>query len=163
MSEFTEESIAKYINSKLYKDMHITMLNNTYWPGHESDMLVITRDMKAIEIEIKISKQDFKADRLKKKWSGFTVHKHSKSKVKNKIWKHYFCMPSHLYSKDILEFLPNPNCGVILLKMHKCGTITHHFVKNAKAFKNCSLLSKRDVYNVARLVNLRYWNKLEVA
>lgn len=151
LEKYSEETIAKYINLKLYKDVNIVMLNNTYWSGFESDMLVVTKDLKLIEIEIKISKQDFKADKAKKKWKYWN---------RSKIWKHYFCMPYEIYDENTISHLPNKNCGIILLKTHSCGTITHHFVKNAKANKSAAKLTPNDVYSVARLVNLRYWNKL---
>lgn len=47
---------------------HLVVLPNSYWPGFESDLMVVTPELYLIDVEIKISRADLKQDAGKKKW-----------------------------------------------------------------------------------------------
>src|SRR5687767_1522309 len=66
---WTETTMARaIIHSQLFA-RQLLIVPNCTWAGHESDLLAIDpRNMKLVEIEIKISRADLLADAKKDKW-----------------------------------------------------------------------------------------------
>lgn len=65
----TESKIAHYLAMTHWHGKHLAMLRNCHAAGgHESDLLVINEKRRVIDIEIKVSVSDFKADAKKSKW-----------------------------------------------------------------------------------------------
>lgn len=64
MSEFkwSERKIASFISTIFFKRDYLCVIDNCQFTGHECDMLGVTKDLRLIDIEIKISRSDLKAD-----------------------------------------------------------------------------------------------------
>ena len=110
---------------------------------HECDLLIISRDNYATEVEIKISKSDLKADQKKK-------HEHNSRKIKYL----YFAIPDYLYEyKDLIP----ERAGIITVYWYE------HFgrflaVRRRKPQKYSNYkMSERERYDVARLGTMRIW------
>lgn len=117
---------------------------------HECDMLVIRPSNWAIEIEIKISKSDLKAD-LKKE------HQH-KSNLLKELW---FAMPDE-YVDDWIEFVPK-RAGVLGVKkiLATNGKITYYSTyqyRQAELNRNARKLNDIEIAKVGKLGVMRYWN-----
>lgn len=128
-----------YLNSK-----HLVAVNNTYWTGYECDIFAITKGLKPIEFEIKTSRADFLKDAQKAKWQRPIS-----------VWKHYYIMPHHIYSPDMVNLLPHPNSGILLLSQQdgyiyisECRKATAHKVKP---------INTKQMMEISRLISMRLW------
>ena len=99
-----EVAIAKY-----YGVRKNIIVPNISWGllSHEVDLLVVRKSGVAIEIEIKISLQDFKAD--------FKKEHHHQERL-NRITEFYYVMPKQLYLK-CKDLIPE-GAGVIICERY---------------------------------------------
>lgn len=141
---WSETSITRALVRQTFNRKYLVVVPNCNWTGHECDLLVVTENLRIIDVEIKISRADLKADAKKEKWwrrehIGFwpsvTELRHSpwsndlrvesiarraryKSTPKDwptKVWKHYFALPKEIWHPDLLTALPSAQSGVLLL------------------------------------------------
>lgn len=106
---------------------------------HECDLLVVRKSMWMIEIEIKISKQDFLND-LKKK--------HGHKDRKNRIKELYYAIPDYIYD-DVKSLLPK-NAGLIVCSKKRnkifCGVVV-----KPKKIKNSRKLTQKEYIKLLEL------------
>jgi hypothetical protein len=90
------------------------------WTGHECDLLVVHKSMRIIDVEIKISRADFKRDAAKDKWwhripveeararglDWWTHREHDD--WPRKVWKHYFAMPREIWKPELADVGRDP-------------------------------------------------------
>ncbi|GAB1840352.1 hypothetical protein MyNCGM152_10980 [Achromobacter xylosoxidans] len=141
---WSEHAIARALVRQTFNRKYLVVVPNCNWTGHECDLLVVTENLRIIDVEIKISRADLKADAKKEKWwqrehLGYwpTVSelRHSprmnelrleseyrrgryKSTPKDwprKVWKHYYALPKEIWTPDLLAALPSAKSGVLLL------------------------------------------------
>lgn len=141
---WSEITIARALARQTFNRKYLVVVPNCNWTGHECDLLVVTEDLRIIDIEIKISRADLKADAKKEKWwrreylgqwpsvselhhsklSGdlVEVRRHRKCRYKStpkdwptKVWKHYYALPKEIWHPDLFEALPSARSGVLLL------------------------------------------------
>jgi hypothetical protein len=123
------------------------VLPNAFWGlnfRHEIDLLSVTTNGYATEIEIKINLQDIKAD-LKKR------HNHESIKVK----KLYFAFPETLYEKA-LKYIPE-KAGIILISKDLYPTIKRKPIINKKA-RN---FNDKEIFKMLHLTSMRYWKQYD--
>jgi len=136
---------------------------NCYWGGHEKDLLVVdVRSRRLIEIEIKISRSDLKADAKKDKWTPYRPWSHPdfgrKRQWPNKVWKHYYAMPEELWKDGLAQFIPDPS-GVLLVRRdarYRNGAQVN-VLRRAVPDRQATAIGDGDVLDIARLLNFRYW------
>lgn len=167
MKKWTEFEIASTLAMDFFNKENLVVVDNCGWSGHEADILVVTRDLRLIDVEIKISRADLKADAQKNKWKHYGVW--SKAPMlpnghvshPHKIWKHYYALPEEIWKPELLECLPSVKSGVVLLRRDilKNGKtfVRYTVVRRAVPFRDSLKLSTADVLNVARLASLRMW------
>jgi len=136
-----EFAIAKYYNPR-----QCNIVPNVSWGVglHECDLLVIKPSKWAIEIEIKISKADLKAD-LKKHHQ----HKHEM------ISQLYYAMPVSVYEQSI-DIIPT-HAGIYVVddNFHvKC-------IRESEKNKDSRKLTDEEITKILRLGNLRTWSMRE--
>ena len=68
MSKWDERKIGRAICRQVLLSKCIVLVENTSWTGHECDLLGVTMDLRVIDVEVKISRADLKADAGKDKW-----------------------------------------------------------------------------------------------
>lgn len=169
---WSERLIARAICHQLLNRKCIVMIENTKWTGYEADVLGVTMDLRLIDIEVKISRADFKADRGKDKWwERLGWAREGPELLRGwppKVWKHYYAMPAEIWKPELAEDLPSPHSGVLLLQHMRNAVqpIAVHCVRRAKPAHDCDRLTAADALDVARLANLRMWeayHELEAA
>lgn len=134
-----EIAVVKYFNPRVN-----LIVPNISWGMfiHECDLLLITKNNYAYEIEIKVSRSDLKKDLEK-------MHCHKSNKIK----KLYFAIPD--YMLDAVEFIPE-RAGIITVSQGmRC-----HMVRDAKINSDYKF-SDADKFQVARLGAMRIWGLKE--
>lgn len=137
---------------------------NCYWGGHEKDLLIVdVRSKRLIEVEIKISRSDLKADAKKDKWEAMRHWARPdfgrKRQWPNKVWKHYYAIPFELYKDDLTQFIPDPS-GIITVNPDTRYRNGAQVVVRRRAVpdRQAPAIGDGDVLDIARLLNFRYWS-----
>ena len=129
---------------------------------HECDVLILNSSNYAIEVEIKISKADIKAD-LKKR------HGHNSDRIR----RLFFAIPETLNTKDVIDLIPE-RAGIFAVSNRYPVYQTLPYgdpkkisywmqprckvIRNAQINKNARPFTDMERINVGRLGMLRYWN-----
>ncbi|VFR81104.1 hypothetical protein RAN3_2520 [plant metagenome] len=142
---WSESNIARALALQFFNRKYLCVLPNCNWTGHECDLLAVTENLRIIDVEIKISRADLKADAKKEKWwhrehigywpevtemrhharlDKLMVHsvqrraryKSTPKDWPSKVWKHYYALPKAIWTPDLLDALPNTNSGILLLE-----------------------------------------------
>lgn len=142
--QLTERQIAFAIGKYYLSSKHLVAVNNFYWTGYECDLLCVTHTLKPIEFEIKISRDDFFRDAHKAKWQRPIA-----------AWKHYYILPDHIYSTDLLDRLPHSNSGILTI-YHKGDSIYLRECKKAQA-NSVPAVTPQQLMNITRLIASRLW------
>ena len=167
--KWTEASIGRAVSKGLFKASTL-VVPCCGWTGHECDLLVVTKDLRIIDVEIKISRADLKADLAKDKWwkhrpwsrrAKFTDDA-AKTRVDwpPKVWKHYYCMPADIWDDNLLPHIPATS-GVLLLE-RTAGALGVAFrsIRACKPNRDAQRINASDAVDIARLPNLRMWDGL---
>ncbi|MFZ3192073.1 MAG: hypothetical protein WA154_02565 [Moraxellaceae bacterium] len=152
--KWSENLIAATLAMQFLNRMHLVVVPNTKWTGYECDLLCVTKDLRIIDFEIKISRSDFYADAKKLKWWNGREHP-------EKCWKHYYVMPAEIWDDSMAERLPSPSCGVLLLSFDHKNRPKVFCAKRAKPNKFATRVSTEQVLDIARLATLRMWSMIE--
>ena len=190
--KWTEHTIGRALCRQTFNRSALVLVPNCNWTGYECDVLVVEKNLRIIDIEVKISRADLKADAKKDKWwrhlsydeglaAGLVQEKdrngwhawdsrqHREPRAwPNKVWKHYYAMPKAIWTPDLLEFLP-ANSGILLLSEPQKGDTVSVVVRcerPPKPNRDAEKLAPQEVLDIARLANLRMWEvygKLEAA
>lgn len=177
---WNEGVIAKAISTQVLAKKCVVLVNNCNWTGYECDVLAVTTDLRIIDVEIKISRADLKADAKKDKWwrryytgeyetvtskNGWGSQRAIQAKELRpwppKVWKHYYAMPADIWKPDLVEFLPSESSGIILLHEAPRRSTQHPHLavvkRRAKPNKDAHRLTPQQTVDIARLANLRMW------
>lgn len=150
---------------------------NCLWPGSECDVLVVTGNLRVIDVEIKISRSDLKADVTKDKWyhaydwrqdyrGPWRDRPREPRDWPQRVWKHYYCMPAEVWKPEFVELI-SPASGVLLVKQLR-EKVRHRghpefFVNSERRAKPCrdaDKISAEQAIDIARLAGLRMWDAL---
>jgi hypothetical protein len=63
--KWSEYNIARAIALQTLARKCVVLVDNCNWTGHECDVLGVTTDLRIIDVEVKISRADLKADAKK--------------------------------------------------------------------------------------------------
>lgn len=142
---------------------------NCNWTGSEADLLVVTRDRRLVDIEIKVDRSDFKADGTKSKWQSRYPRRQPKEGTwsdtdfrklwPEKVWKHYYVVPMSIWDDSLLEFV-SPASGIILIDEHEpLRAYSHMRVRrHAKPQRAAPKITEQQAMDIGRLASLRYWD-----
>lgn len=119
---------------------------------HEADLLIVRKSGYCIEIEIKVTIADLRADFKKK---------HLHLDRRNRIKELYYALPADLIDKatPIIE-KGNPCAGIISCRYDsRIGWQPYRatYIKHAVAIPNHERLTKEDRYTLARLGTIKLW------
>lgn len=175
---WSEHLIARAIATQTLARKCVVLVDNCNWTGHECDVLAVTTDLRIIDVEVKISRADLKADAKKDKWwhryySGEyeavenkwgTSRRAVETRVARghppKVWKHYYALPMEVWKPELLDCLPSKSSGVLLLNGGRHPSEPDIIVRcerRATPAKDAYRLTPAQVMDVARLGNLRMW------
>lgn len=180
--QWNEGMIARAISLQTLARRCVVLVDNCSWTGHECDVLAVTKDLRIIDVEVKISRSDLKADAKKDKWwhrvvTGKETVTHSWGSYERdvfgrepvthprKVWKHYYALPKEIWKPDLLDCLPSKASGVLLLHepRYPGGIITVSCERRATTAKDATRLTPEQVMDIARLANLRMWDAYQRA
>lgn len=169
-SGWTEKRIAYALATHYFKNRSILYVPNCNFSGAEADVLVVEMSRKLIDVEIKISRQDFKADAKKQKWWRYLtpderIEKGRETEIFAQertdwpvgVWKHIYVMPAQEWKDDLLDHMASDKSGVVLIHKLEDGRIWFQDLKKPEKNKDARILSEREVLNIARLANIRMW------
>ena len=163
---FTERSIASYLARIVFQRKYLLLVPNCSWPGSECDLLAVTPNLRVVDVEIKISRSDLKADAKKEKWfeydsSAFGVWPRPKTRMQypKRVWKHYYCLPRDLWMPELVAAM-NPVSGILLVESRR-GEMLIRVERAAKPDRNAEKISAEDAIDIARLASLRMWDAYE--
>lgn len=147
----------------------VVMVDNCNWTGHECDILAVTQDLRIIDVEVKISRADLKADASKRKWWQSTgwnreLRDWNPSESREhppKVWKHYYAMPASIWQPELFEALASPASGVLLLSADKHGRLAVTCERRTRPNRDAYRLTAEQAVDIARLANLRMWSAYE--
>ncbi len=115
---------------------------------HELDLLSISNSGYGVEVEIKVSKSDLKRDLEKK-------HGHYDPRIRQL----YFAGPEELYDA-FLEYVPE-HAGIITISRGEYGVNPICDIRrNAKINKEAVKFTEKEINQLLRLGNMRYWRLL---
>lgn len=164
--QWSEERIGKMLANGLLTNRSVLVIPNCHWTGHEADLLVVEQKLRLIDVEIKISRADLRADIKKDKWwSGRPWSQRATPRTRNewppKVWKHYYAVPASIWTEKLYESIPR-NSGVILLHEPLKARPNHwlHVLRRATPNKEAKAISASDAVDLARLASLRMWTAL---
>jgi len=177
VTTWSEGKIARAIALQTLAKRCVVLVDRCNWTGYECDVLGVTPDLRIIDVEIKISRSDFKADAKKDKWwhrqgflSGGKPQEHTHRPWPPRVWKHYIAMPAELWDAALFEFMPSPKSGLLLVsETGHSDSISVKCERRSTPNKDADRLTPAQAVNVARLANLRMWDayahsgRLEVA
>lgn len=160
MTAWNENSIASALVCSVF-NRAVLAVPCCNWTGNEADLLVIEKHLRIIDVEIKISRADLKADFKKQKW--WHTRPWSRRAVGPRqwpehVWKHYYVMPANIWDNKLFVSIPEKS-GVILID----GTSTKPTFKSIRVAKPDRLakpISAADAIDIARLAGLRMWAAL---
>ena len=177
---WSEQSIAYAISTQLLDKRCIVLVPNCNWTGYECDVLGVTPKGQIIDVEVKTSRADLKADAKKDKWlnrtvSGYRevsrpgslgarkpyvyqeiVYQSTAREHPRKVWKHYFALPAQIWKPELADSLPSKASGIILLT-YRDGQVFTRCERRATPNKTAPKLTPEQVLDVARLANIRMW------
>lgn len=180
---WNEGMIARAVALQTLARKCVVLVDNCNWTGHECDVLGVTTDLRIIDVEVKISRSDLKADAKKDKWwdrkfigygpreevrdnNGLlrmvrqpSLYDEKQRCHPPKVWKHYYALPKEIWKPELLEFLPSPASGIILFYPQR-NSVTPLAVtveRRATPNKEALRLKPEQVMDIARLANLRMW------
>jgi len=179
---WNEHLIARAISLQTLARKCVLLVDNCNWTGHECDVLGVTTDLRIIDVEVKISRSDLKADAKKEKWwhrltwrekdeagliPGSKEWYDAGHRVEHprKVWKHYYALPKEIWTPELLDALPSKSSGVLLVT-ERSGRIEVMCYRRATPNKDAYRLTPENVIDVARLANLRMWDsyyRLDIA
>ncbi len=177
MIQWSEHMIARAIALQTLERKCLVLVDNCGWTGHECDVLAVTKDLRIIDVEVKISRSDLKADAKKDKWWHRSFGSYAgidpatgRSKYVTpapvarahppKIWKHYYALPESIWKPELLDCLPSTSSGVLLLREPRFSgdpQVIVQCVRRATPAKDTYRLTPPQVMDIARLANLRMW------
>lgn len=167
--QWSEKMIARALAMDVFQHRHLVVMPNTKWTGEECDLLVVTKELRIIDVEIKISRADLKADAAKDKWymrwdgrvDGFDEEGHKVRRIRPwpaKVWKHYYALPEEIWTDELADSLPSHTSGVILLRQVEGGEpVIARLVRRAQPNRKAKPISTENAIDIARLSSIRMW------
>lgn len=163
---WSEGKIARAIALQTLAKKCVVLVDRCNWTGHECDVLAVTTDLRIIDVEVKISRADLKADARKDKWwirRGWQWNQPKPDPTPRawppKVWKHYFALPRDLWDDMLFEALPSKASGVLLVseQRNSATPVVVQCVRRATPNKDAGKLTPAQAVDIARLANLRMW------
>lgn len=161
---FTERSLGRALQRDVF-NREVCVVDNCLWTGYETDLLIVEPNLRLIDVELKISRADLKADRHKDKWRDISRYRNNGRPAEpvrklwpRDVWKHYYAMPEEVWQDDLAEHLGSPNCGVLTFTELNTGVPRIVCQRRAKPNKDARQLTPAEVLDIARLTSLRLWN-----
>ena len=169
---WSEQKIAAFMARWTFHRKCLVVVPNCSWTGHECDVLAITRDLRVIDIEIKISVSDLRADAAKDKWfhswdwkidGPYTANMMANRRPRRwprKVWKHYYAVPADIWSPALAVSISRDS-GVLLMHHNPAGGVFLKAWRGARPCRDAERIDAEDAVDIARLASLRMWDAFD--
>lgn len=164
--KWSEGKIARILARATFAQ-DLCVLPRCKWTGDEIDLLVLNRQCKLIDVEIKISRADFRADKMKEKWwtrprgtwvDGTWVDGEPRPNLWPRlVWKHYYALPEEIWRAELLESA-QPMSGILLVSEPTYASQGVRVFRPATSNRGAKALERAEVMQLARLASLRMWD-----
>lgn len=183
MKPWSERLIARAIALQTFQRRYLMAIPNCNWTGHECDLLVVTENLRIIDVEVKISRSDLKADAKKDKWWRHLTYGEAQAKGLDtsrwdpwkareprehpqKVWKHYYAMPKEIWTPELEASLPSTASGILLLDRdgypRPAGAdMRVNCIRRATPNRDAKPISAAAAVDIARLASLRMWDSYQ--
>lgn len=168
-----EGKVARILARNTFKTA-LCVLPNSTWTGDEIDLLVVPPCLRVVDVEIKVSAADLRADRNKSRWwrrQDFLPFQQcgpprpaEKIDYPRHVWKHYYALPVDLWRVELLDSIW-PTSGVLLVAESRGGHGLNGYgygdvecVQRATPNKTAKPLGPHQLRDLARLASLRMWD-----
>lgn len=154
MRGWTADAIARAIGRSVFPWRDYVLVPNVSWGmlPHEADLIAVSESLWLKEVEIKISKADFLADR--KKWKHAMAARMGQHHL---VSEFYYAMPGSIWQKCKPEDLPE-GAGLILVSPeYRAGDLRAWVEKKAEHNPSSRKLNPKEHYQAMRLGYMRYW------
>ncbi len=175
---WSEGLIAAALARQTFASKSLVMLPNCTWTGYEMDLLVVTMDMRLIDVEVKISRADLKADAGKDKWWHRQPYYYPMIRDEGgrmiqppavhrewppRVWKHYYAMPADIWKPELIETLGSTSSGVLLLHRSPTTRARVRVVceRRSRPNRQAEKIGANHAINLARLASLRMWDVIQ--
>jgi hypothetical protein len=172
MSAWTAAEIGHALVHQTFQRRFLVVVPECYWTGYECDLLGVADNLKIIDIEIKVSRSDLKADVDKDKWwhrLGSSYNAATRKYITPppaprewppRVWKHYYAAPREVFEADgMLDLLPS-NSGVVALRRGHTGAIVAESLRRARPNPDAKPITAQQAVDIARLASLRMWRAI---
>jgi len=156
---WSEDSIAYAVATNIFPWRRYVTVPNVSWGllSHEADLVALSDAGWLSEVEIKVTKADFLADREK--------HRHKLSASHGQpelISAFYYAMPSAIWNKCQPEDLP-PGAGLILVgdDYHRAREARAYIAQKPTSNAVARRLTAEEREQLLRLGYIRYWGRQE--
>lgn len=186
VTPWSERLIARAIALQTFQRRYLMAVPNCNWTGHECDLLVVTDNLRIIDVEVKISRADLKADAKKEKWwhreflgygprvehfaENGRLQRVTQDRLSNdtprawppKVWKHYYALPKEIWTPELAASLPSASSGILLLDRDgyprpSGEQMRIDCIRRATPNKDAKPISAGAAVDIARLASLRMW------
>jgi len=168
---WTERNVASYLARYVFEKKNLVIVPNCSWPGSECDLLVVTPNLRIIDVEIKVSRADLRVDAKKNKWyhgwdwrldGPYNTAEKRRREWPARVWKHYYCLPHDIWTPDLLAAI-NPVSGILLVEAVDSESRVSIFCeRRAKPARGADRLTAENAVDIARLASLRMWDAYAV-
>lgn len=170
MSEtWTERRIGGWLARHVFERKCVVVVPNCSWPGSECDILAVTSNLRIIDVEVKVSRADLRADAAKDKWfhqwdwkldgpyySGCSQHRRRRDWPR-RVWKHYYCLPAEIWRPELVEAVGRAS-GILLMHADNGAGIRMSVERRATPCRDAERIDAEDAIDIARLASLRMWD-----
>jgi len=165
--KWTAAGITALIGRQFFRSSSAILVPTCNFTGYECDVLVVDKSLRIVDVEIKVSRADFRADAKKDKWWHHMTSRYcpeTRRMIRRpsaprqwppSVWKHYFVMPAQIWRDDMAADLPSPTCGVVLVDVDRRGVPYAHCVRRAKPSRDAQKIEVAAAVKLARLASLR--------
>lgn len=172
--------IAGALARQFFQRKHLVVVPECNWTGHECDLLVVTTDLRVIDVEIKTSRADLRRDASKDKWwkrmtwqeatdkgldtRNWDPYEHrEKRDWPPRVWKHYVVVPKEIWDDGLFEALPSPASGVLLLERRgiRGRLLVIQCQRRATPNRDAKKIGADSAIDIARLASLRMWDSYD--
>lgn len=168
---WNEGLIARAVALQTLAKKCVVLVDRCNWTGYECDVLAVTNDLRIIDVEVKISRADLKADAKKDKWWHRLTYAEAQQRGVDmwsrgdarqhppKVWKHYYALPAEIWKPELADCLASECSGVLLVRERRNSTVpvVVECIRRAMPAKDAYRLTPEQAVDIARLANLRMW------
>lgn len=166
MAKWTERSVAGVLARNSF-DNALCVLPNAGWAAWtgEVDLLVVPPCLRCIDVEIKVTRGDLRADAKKEKWwrdPHLGGRRAEPLQWPANAWKHYYALPAEIWTPELLTSMASPASGVLLVHdvedvgRYRWGRVSS--ARRAKPNRDAKPIGMPSLRQLARLASLRMWD-----